>query len=148
MAEISREQIEALFGRWRVAIDHRDFSAMRDMLTPDARGGNAVFGVFEGRESVLDFAESKWPKAVPNDSVWYAIDGSRLVNKWKETLPGDSPSGGPYEYFGISEFLYDESDRWRFMYGLPDVPGLMRAPARWKADGFAAKYPDVYPEMA
>ena len=142
-----RAQVESLFRSWRAAIDTRDFAAMRDMLTPDARGGNAVFGVVDGRDALLEFAESKWPEAVPNESVWHAIDGERLVNKWKETLPGTPPSGEPYAYFGISEFLYDESGRWRFMYGLPDVPGLMRVHARWKKDGHAATFPDVYPEL-
>ena len=120
---------------------------MREMLTPDARGGNAVFGLFEGRDAVIDFTQSNWPDSVPNESVWHAIDGDRLVNKWKETLPGTPVSGEPYEYFGISEFLYDGSDRWKYMYGLPDVSCLMRVHARWKKDGFADEFPEVYPEL-
>ena len=144
---MTRQDVESLFRRWRTAVDCRDFDGMRNMLTPDARGGNAIFGIFEGRDALVDFSESKWPDSVPNMSVWHVIDGTRLVNKWKETLPGEPSSGEPFDYFGISEFVADESGRWNFMYGLPDVTGLLKAHARWKADGYQDKFPEVYPEM-
>jgi len=147
MSTPTRQVIESLFRRWRRAVDSRDFEAMRDMLTPDARGGNAVFGLFAGRDAVVEFSESNWPESVPNVSIWHAIDGVRLVNKWKETMPGNPSSGEPFDYFGISEFIYDESGRWNYMYGLPDVSGLMRVHARWQSDGHAAEFPEVYSEM-
>lgn len=142
-----REDVEALFRRWRAALERRDFSAMREMLTPDARGGNAVFGLTEGRDAVIEFSETKWPEEIPNVSVWHAIDGTRLVNKWKETLPGDSPTGEPYDYFGISEFIYAEAGQWNFMYGIPDIAGLMSVHARWRSDDQADRFPQVYPDL-
>lgn len=148
MADQTREAIESLFLRWRRAVESRDFIAMREMLTPDARGGNAIYGVREGRDAVIEFSESNWPASVPNESVWYVIDGARLVNKWKEALPGKSPTGDPYDYFGISEFLYSPSGHWEYMYGLPDVTGLTRVFTRWSEDGNASRFPDVHPELA
>ena len=116
------------------------------MPTDDARGGNSVFGIVEGRAAIMQFME-RWPEAVPNKSLWAAIDRPRVVNKWRETLPGEAPAGVSYHYDGISEFHYAGDGRWDFMYGLPDVVGLQRAYARWKGDGHAATYGEIYPGL-
>lgn len=146
MLDPDRTEVEAHFGRWRAAVDRRDLAAMAPMLSMDARGGNTVFGLFEGREAVLAFMDH-WPESVPNRSVWHAIDGARVVNKWRETLPGISPEGGNYDYFGISEFIYAGGGQWNFMYGMPDSIGLTRLYEQWRKDGQAEKYGEVYPGM-
>ena len=154
-----RAEVEAHFARWREAVDRRDIDAMASMLAADARGGNAQFGLLEGREAVVGFMRERWPETVPNRSVWHAIDGERVVNKWRETLPGQAPSGEPYDYDGISEFIYTraragengvesaDEGKWSFMYGLPDVIGLSRVHARWLADGQAEIFGEVYPGL-
>lgn len=156
---IERTEVAAHFARWREAVDRRDLDVMASMLAADVRGGNAQFGILEGREAVVGFMRERWPESVPNRSVWHVIDGERVVNKWCETLPGQAPSGEPYDYDGISEFIYtragaDENSvgsvgggSWRFMYGLPDVVGLMRVHARWLADGQAEIFGEVYPGL-
>ena len=116
------------------------------MFAEDARGGNSVAGIFEGREAIMEFMNS-WPEIIPNRSLWVAIDGVRVVNKWRETLPGTAPKGGGYHYDGISEFIYSGRGQWGFMYGLPDILGLQREYSRWKADGHEAVYGEVYPGM-
>ncbi|MBJ19030.1 MAG: hypothetical protein GY910_00215 [bacterium] len=70
------------------------------------------------------------------------------MNKWRETLPGEPPPGDDDHYFGISEFIYASSNQWGFMYGLPDVIGLMRVHARWRKDGQADVFGEVYPGLA
>jgi hypothetical protein len=127
-------------------VDKRDLDAMAAMFTADARGGNSVFGIFEGRDAIMQFME-RWPESVPNRSLWVAIDGPRVVNKWRETLPGTPPAGSDYHYDGISEFHYAGGGQWNFMYGLPDLAGLRRAYARWKADGHAATHGEIYPGL-
>jgi hypothetical protein len=147
MSDYERSEIEAHFSHWREAVDRRDLDAMASMLTPDARGGNAQFGVSEGRDAIMQFMEH-WPQSVPNRSVWHVIDGVRVVNKWRETLPGTVPDGRDYhdyQYDGISEFIYAGGQKWNFMYGLPDQVGLMRAYAQWRKDGQAAIHGEVYP---
>jgi hypothetical protein len=119
---------------------------MAPMLAEDARGGNAVFGLFEGRDAIMRFMKH-WPESVPNRSVWCVIDGSRVVDKWRETLPGRPPDGSDYHYYGISEFIYAGNRQWSFMYGLPDHIGLLRAYARWRKDGYAKTYGELYPGM-
>ena len=75
------------------------------------------------------------------------IDGVRVVNKWRETLPGSAPPGSRYHYDGISEFLYGGNGQWSFMYGLPDQVGLLRSYAQWRKDGQAEIHGEVYPGL-
>ena len=115
------------------------------MLTEDARGGNCQYGIFEGRDAIVKFAEDHWPESVPNRNVWHAIDDFRVVDKWRETLPGEPPPGRDYHYYGITELRYAGAGQWNFMYGIPDVVGLMRVYAQWRADGQARIHGEVYP---
>jgi hypothetical protein len=146
MSEFERSEVEAHFTRWRAAVDRRDLAAMAPMLAEDARGGNAVFGIVEGRDKIMEFMQY-WPESVPNRSVWHAIDGVRVVNKWRETLPGSPPPGSSYDYDGISEFVYGGNGQWSFMYGLPDQVGLLRSYAQWRKDGQAEIHGEVYPGL-
>ena len=148
VADFTREEIEAHWKIWRDLVDRRDLDGMAERFTEDARGGNAVLGICEGREAIAKWTREEWPESVPNRGVWTAIDGNRVVHKWRETLPGTPPEGAePYDYFGISEFIYAGDGKWSFMYGLPDVYGLQQVYARWKADGQAEIHGDVYPYM-
>ena len=146
MPEFTRAEIEPHFARWRDAVDRHDLDAMAPLLTEDARGGNATFGISEGRDAVMQFM-LHWPQSVPNRGLWHAIDGERVVNKWREWLPGKAPDGSEYHYDGISEFIYAGGGQWNFMYGLPDVTGLTRVYARWKQDGQAEIHGEVYPGL-
>ncbi len=115
------------------------------MLAPDAQGGNSQYGLFEGRDAIIKFSEDHWPESVPNRSVWHAIDDFRVVDKWRETLPGEPPPGRDYDYYGITELLYAGSGAWSFMYGIPDVVGLMRVYQQWRDDGQVPIHGEVYP---
>ena len=98
----------------------------------------------EGRDKIMQFMQN-WPEGVPNRSVWHAIDGVRVVNKWRETLPGTPPQHRSYHYDGISEFIYGGGGQWSFIYGLPDQVGLLRVYAQWRRDGQAEIHGEVYP---
>ena len=138
MSDPRRDEIERHFARWRDVVDRRDLDAMASMFAPDARGGNAVFGLFDGPEAIIGFARQHWPEAIPNRSVWHVIDGVRVVDKWRETLPGEPSSGSDYDYFGITELLYAGEGKWSYMFGLPDTVGALsrlRALARRRAGG-------------
>ncbi|MBW2294518.1 MAG: hypothetical protein JRG94_19735 [Deltaproteobacteria bacterium] len=79
--------------------------------------------------------------------MWHAIDGYRVVDKWRETLPGDPPPSRDYHYYGITELIYAGSGAWSFMYGIPDVVGLMRVYGQWRRDGQADIHGEVYPDI-
>ena len=146
MSRFERSEVASHFARWRKAVDRRDLGAMASMLAEDARGGNAVFGVFEGRDKIMAFMRH-WPESIPNRSLWHVIDAERVVDKWRETLPGTAPQGGSYRYDGISEFIYGGNQQWSFMYGLPDQVGLARVYAQWRKDGQAEIHGEVYPGL-
>ena len=143
MAEFPRAEIVEHYTRWRAAVDRRDLAAMAPMLAADAQGGNATFGMFDGRDAIIEFSETRWPTSVPNRSVWHVIDGTRVVDKWRETLPGTPPAESDYHYVGISEFIYGGNGEWSYMYGIPDAVGFGRVYKRWVDDGQAKKYPDM-----
>ena len=135
MPKYTREEVANPLSKWRQAVDRRDISQMASMLTPDARGGNSEYGIFEGRDAIVKFAEDHWPESVPNRSVWHAIDDCRVVDKRRETLPGEPPSGRDYHYYGISELRYAGSREWNFMYGIPDVVGWYQTAVRSGDEG-------------
>lgn len=147
MPDHPRMEIEDHFSKWRSALDRRDLDALSPLLSIDARGGNSVFGIHDGRDAIIGFMAEHWPESVPNRGLWVAIDGTRVVHKWRETLPGTPPSGPDYDYDGISEFNYAGRGQWDFMYGLPDILGLQRVHARWRKDGQEERYGVVYPGM-
>jgi hypothetical protein len=147
MPKFTREEVQGHFSNWRSALDERDLEVLSSLLSIDARGGNSVFGLLDGRDAIVAFMANNWPESVPNRGLWVAIDGSRVVHKWRETLPGKPPSGHGYDYDGISEFNYAGDGEWDFMYGLPDTVGLQRAYTRWRADGHEKSYGAVYPGM-
>ena len=119
MSEFSREEVSTHFDRWRAAVDRRDLDEMYVMLADDARGGNCAYGIFLGRDAIIQFARDYWPEGIPNRSIWHVIDGSRVVNKWFETLPGEPSAGNDYTYEGISEFIYAGSGKWSFQHNFP-----------------------------
>jgi hypothetical protein len=143
-----RDEIERAFGRYRAAVDVGDHDAMASMLTEDGRGGNATFGFFHGQAAYRKFLGDCWLEIVPNYSVWQAIEGGRVLDKWCEVLPGRPPAGGRYDYFGINEVIYAGDGRFRLMYSLPDLFGLSLLYRRWKADGQHQQYGDLYPGLS
>jgi hypothetical protein len=92
--EWPRQEIERAFAAYRAAIDVGDHAAMAALLTEDGRGGNATFGLFEGRASYAQFLEDCWPETIPNYNVWQVVDGGRVVNRWCEVCLAPRPEAG------------------------------------------------------
>lgn len=144
MTDFTREEVSAHFDRWRAATDRRDLDEMQLMLTDDAIGGNCVSGTFKGAQNIIAWSRRAWPEIVPNRSIWHVIDGSRVVNKWFEELPGVPANGVRYTYEGISEFIYAGEGKWNYMYGIPDVFNFNKVYERWMKDGNSEKYGDIF----
>ncbi len=143
-----RDEVEKAFGEYRAAIAVGDHETMAQMLSDGGRGGNATYGFFSDRASYLQFLKDCWLEVIPNYNVWQMIDGGRVVNKWRETLPGTPPGGGTYDYFGINEVIYSGNGQFRLMYSLPDLFSLTVLYGRWKADGQHEEYGDIYAAYA
>jgi hypothetical protein len=143
-----RSEVEKAFAAYRAAIEVGDHETMAAMLADDGRAGNATFGLFHDRASYLKFLTDCWLEVIPNRSVWQMIDGGRVVNKWRESLPGSPPEGERYDYFGINEVIYAGDGQFRFMFSLPDLFGLTVLYGRWKTDGQHETYGDIYPGLS
>ncbi len=118
------------------------------MLAVGGRGGNATFGFFHDRDSYLEFLRSCWLEVIPNRSVWHVVQGGRVVDKWRESLPGETQEGDRYDYFGINELIYDGVGMFRLMYSIPDLFGLTALYRKWKADRKHEIHGDIYPGLA
>lgn len=86
-----KQEVEDAFRSYRSAVDVADRDRMAEHLTVDGRGRNATFGFVQGRDAYRLFLHDRWPETVPNHSMWVAIHGGRVVNKWCEVLPGERP---------------------------------------------------------
>lgn len=142
-----RREVADAFAAYRSAVDVADHDTMAGMLSDGGRGGNATFGLFHDRASYRQFLTERWNELVPNYSVWHVVDGGRVVNKWREVLPGTPPGGGRYEYFGINELIYAGERQFRLMYSVPDLFGLTTVYRRWKANGQHGEYGEIYPGL-
>ena len=140
-------EVEEAFARYRTAIDVSDHDTMAALLSEEGRGGNAIYGFFHGRAAYRKFLTECWLEVIPNVSVWHVIEGGRVVNKWRESLPGTTSEGARYDYFGISEIIYAGEGSFRFIYSIPDLFGLNLLYARWKADGQHQTHGDLYPGL-
>lgn len=145
--EWPKGEVREVFAAYRSAVSASDHERMATFLSEDGRGGNATFGVVTGREAYKRFLAERWLEIIPNASVWDVVERGRVVNRWCETLPGERPGGGRYDYFGINEVIYAGEGVFRFMYSMPDLFGLIRLYGRWRADGQHERFGDLYPGL-
>jgi len=141
------EEVETAFLKFRAALDNGDHEAMTAMIAPNGRGGNATYGFFRDHDLYLEFLRSAWNEVVPNRSVWHVIDRGRVVNKWRESLPGLDGGGKRYDYFGINELIYAGDGLFNLQYSIPDVFGLTVLYGKWKSDGQHEVHGEIYPSL-
>lgn len=146
MDVFTREDVERTYSRWRAAVDIRDINTMVSMFTESAKAGNSVYGIVQGETAIRTFLE-RLPEIVPNRTVWHVIDGSRVVEKWRETLPGHRDDGSTYDYYGIAELIYSEEGKWSCLYSIPDIIGLQTVYREWHGDGHHETYGEIYPML-
>lgn len=140
-------EVEAAFLKFRKALDQGDHASMAAMISQGGRAGNATYGLFNDRDSYLEFLRSTWNEVIPNRSVWHVIDKGRVVNKWRESLPGIDSDGRRYDYFGINELIYAGEGLFNLQYSIPDVFGLTALYRKWKSDGQHEIHGEIYPHL-
>jgi hypothetical protein len=141
------EEVEKVFSEFRNAIDIADHKTMASMVAPGGRAGNATFGLFDDQKQYLEFLKMAWHELIPNHSVWHVIDRGRIVNKWRESLPGLDGEGKRYDYFGINELIYAGNGLFNLQYSIPDIFGLTGVYQKWKTDGRHEEYGEIYPGL-
>jgi hypothetical protein len=143
----SLEEVESTFLKFRAAVDDGDHDTMASMIAPSGRAGNATYGLFDDHASYLEFLRSAWNEVIPNRSVWHVIDRGRIVDKWRESLPGLDSDGKRYDYFGINELVYAGNGLFNLQYSIPDVFGLTMVYQKWKSDGHHEVHGEIYPGL-
>lgn len=94
--------------RRRIDAGEADWPAMAELFTDDATYIDPAWGRVDGIDAIRAFmAESMrgledWRFPIE----WVAIDGDRVLVKWRQVLPGTRPDGSPYECSGLSSLHY------------------------------------------
>ena len=89
---------------------------LRKAVDQGGRAGNATYGLFDDRDSCLEFLRSACNEVIPDHSVWHVIGKERVANKWRESLPGMDSNGRRYDYFGSNELIYAGEGRFNLQY--------------------------------
>ena len=98
MTEFSRAEVEQAFEHYMEVQQARDWPKLADVFTDDAVYEEAHFGTFRGRGEIREFLAksmadlSDW--TFPTQ--WVVIDGSRVVFKWWNRLPGERAACGEF----------------------------------------------------
>jgi len=116
MSGYTREEIRKAFDD-RIAHQERDdWEAFGRTFTEDAVYVEHHEGTFRGRKAILAWlvpvmAQCKgW--TFPID--WVAIDGSRLIYRWLNRLPGRRADGSWFEFAGITITEYAGDGKWSY----------------------------------
>ena len=116
MTEFSRAEVEQAFEHYMEVQQARDWPKLADVFTDDAVYEEAHFGTFRGRGEIREFLAKSMADlgdwTFPTE--WVAIDGSRVVFKWWNRLPGQRADGSHYEFPGITVLEYGGDNRWSF----------------------------------
>jgi SnoaL-like domain len=116
MAEFTRQEIEAAFQQKLALQEKDDWLGFGNTFTDDAVYVEHHEGTFVGRPRILEWLLPVMERCrgwtYPID--WVAIDGNRLIYRWRNRLPGPHPDGTHYEFAGISVTEYAGGGRWSY----------------------------------
>lgn len=113
MASFPRREVQkAIDARQRIwdkaSAGEIGWDAIADMFTEDATFIDPAYGRFKGRESIRQFLRDsmrglgEWKFF----TEWSAIDGNRVISRFRNRLPGQRPDGTYYEVPGVSILEY------------------------------------------
>ncbi len=134
MAEFSREEVEKAFARYLEVQQARDWPKFADVFTEDAVYEESHFGTFRGREEIREFLKKsmagleEW--TFPTE--WSAIDGSRVVFKWLNRLPGRRADGSHFEFPGITVLEYGGGNLWSYEEDIYNFETCLAVMKEWR----------------
>lgn len=101
--------VEALHNiRAKASAGEIGWDALAEMFTEDATFIDPAWGRMKGRETIVQFLRDsmKGLKDWTFPTEWHAIDGNRVISRFKNRLPGRRPDGTYYEVPGVSILEY------------------------------------------
>lgn len=116
-----RPEVEEAVARYREIRRRADagevgWETLGEVFTEDAVFIDPAWGRVEGRPAILAFLKESmagledW--SFPID--WTAIDGPKVVVRWRNRLPGTRADGSPYDATGISHLEYAGGGRFSY----------------------------------
>lgn len=125
-----RRRIEAGEGQWTDLVS---------FFTDDVVYIDPAWGRVEGIDAVREFIHDSmvgledW--RFPIDFT--AIDGDRVVVKWRQILPGARPDGRPYEQSGVSTLVYAGDGKFSYEEDLLNMAHVMEdlVASGWRPGG-------------
>jgi limonene-1,2-epoxide hydrolase len=116
MPQFSRDEVERAFAHRLAFQEQDDWEGFGNTFTDDAVYVEHHEGTFRGRDAILAWLLPVMARCkdwtYPID--WVAIDGNRLIYRWRNRLPGRRPDGSPYEFIGLSVAEYAGENRWSY----------------------------------
>ena len=135
MKTFSRGEIEAAWRKRMELQDTNDWAGFGNTFTADAVYLEHHYGTFRGRVAILDWLVpvmehcKEWTFPVE----WVNIDGSRVVHKWLNRLPGKRPDGSYYEFAGITAMEYAGNGMFSFQEDMYNRHETDKVLAEWEA---------------
>jgi hypothetical protein len=116
MADFPRGEIEAAWRHRMELQDADDWHAFGMTFTENGVYVEHHEGTFRGRRAILDWLVPvmKQCRGWTYPVEWHAIDGNRVIHKWRNRLPGKRRDGSYYEFAGITVMEYAGGGQFSF----------------------------------
>ena len=135
MTAFSRDEIHAAWQRRMALQDADDWAGFGLTFTEDAVYHEHHYGVFRGREAILDclVPVMGYYKGCRYPVEWVCIDGNRVVHKWLNRLPGRRADGSFFEFAGVTAMEYAGNGQFSFQEDIYNRVETDQVIDEWKA---------------
>jgi limonene-1,2-epoxide hydrolase len=128
--------------RARIERDGGDWGDLADCFTEHAVWSDCAWGRVEGREEIRAFLrEAMVGVEFENPTDFWAADGTKVLIKWRQVLPGARSDGSRYQQSAVSTLLYAGNGLFRYEEDLLNVTHCVEdiVDSGWQpGPGFAA----------
>jgi len=134
MNDFSRDEILAAWQRRMDLQDADNWEGFGRTFTDDAVYHEHHYGIFRGRQAILAWLVPvmQYCKGWTYPVEWVCIDGSRVVHKWLNRLPGARADGSFYEFAGITAMEYAGNGQFSFQEDIYNRVETDRIIDEWK----------------
>ena len=108
--------------RTRIEREQGDWGELADCFTEDAVWSDCAWGRVEGRAEIAAFLrEAMAGIDFENPIDFWAVDGPRVLLKWRQVLPGVKPDGGRWQQSAVTVLLYAGDGLFRYEEDIMNV---------------------------
>ena len=108
--------------RTRIEREDGDWGELADCFTEDAVWSDCAWGRVEGRANIAAFLrEAMAGIDFANPIDFWAVDGPRVLLKWRQVLPVAQPGGGRWQQSAVTVLLYAGDGLFRYEEDIMNV---------------------------